>query len=1081
MAQGLERRAQPVDNLRGQEAVNPVTRNVPSVGSATTPRVPEATYGQQIAESVSRFAGERLQQIQAARQERSMMDGQIAAMQGASFESVEMQGDKWALEGYRVVAAQTMASGLLRAQEAEISAGAYESDPDSYRATLVNRIEAMTADIPDERTRMLARDNLMEQMPGLVDAHMRQNISFREQQNFDALAASVDTLSRDNNATGALVAFAMGESEATAGLSIERRRAAVVQGVVNSFTNNNPAAFAHLEAAGFLTTENLTASQLQQVRTAQRQYEARFNEVINTDHLEAIRDLEDRSKSGAVDPLVAVEELAAINARFGLRTGASEGGQIYDRARAGVEFAEGTRGLNIQAAGVSGDYDLQARLLQDAVIHQESRGNPNAVSPVGATGIMQLMPGTAMSPGFGVRNIFQVARDMGVSVVGETEAVAQLLMRNPEVNAAMGTEYLSTMLARYGGDVERALVAYNWGPGNADNWNGSRGSLPKETQGYLRNILGSINDDRPDPEAERIAAERNLTQARERAGLSVLESMGPQMAMIDEKFTKGVQGYGVDEWRADRQAIYGQWGAELDAQRLNQEQQMMRNVAGQQIEQLQLAGQAQQAVELQTSLAAAEIQLQDRRADFEQGTSEMSLDEINAEYMQSVIGAYEASGSELDVTDLGNRARDTVLESAEVVRAALRGQEEAAIIGNAETAGTVGTLPAHLQERALKAFDRQLAAQVENFRAENPDVPPAIVGATERQARVEYVTRNGIVDEEVQQMVNLAASGQAWIGPGGEPNPSTVVGLHTFTSILSENPSLAYQYVPDVEARGRMMAAAFMVHTQFPDRDVFTDVDLNNRDDPVANAFHTAVHQVGLSMASPPTPEETETRVQAAMRMSRRGDLNTGLMDRVLSTNPDNALIPNSLLRAATSGEFDMRDVNAARSIDSAAVNGGYNYQVEKFIEEVVPYMPGTSNEGAARMAHDYVRTRGAVMGSSFVMPEPNEPSITTQMFPGHEVRNTAAVNTAIADWMVSEEARERYPQLEDWYNDNAPVMEGLRRISPFHTANEGTRDAPSFSVAPKRINGHYVATIPGYGSIALPLREIGDLYTSNR
>lgn len=227
---------------------------------------------------------------------------------------------------------------------------------------------------------------------------------------------------------------------------------------------------------------------------------------------------------------------------------------------------------------------------------------------------------------------------------------------------------------------------------------------------------------------------------------------------------------------------------------------MMRNVAGQQIEQLQLAGQAQQAVELQTSLAAAEIQLQDRRADFEQGTSEMSLDEINAEYMQSVIGAYEASGSELDVTDLGNRARDTVLESAEVVRAALRGQEEAAIIGNAETAGTVGTLPAHLQERALKAFDRQLAVQVENFRAENPDVPPAIVGATERQARVEYVTRNGIVDEEVQQMVNLAASGQAWIGPGGEPNPSTVVGLHTFTSILSENPSLAYQYVPDVEA-----------------------------------------------------------------------------------------------------------------------------------------------------------------------------------------------------------------------------------------------------------------------------------------
>ena len=1063
MAQGLERRAQPVDNLRGQEAVNPVTRSVPPVGSAPTPRVPEATYGQQIAESVSRFAGERLQQIQAARQERSMMDGQIAAMQGASFESVEMQGDKWALEGYRVVIAQTMASSLLRAQEAEIAAGAYESDPDSYRATLVGRIEAMTADIPDERTRMLVRDSLMQQMPRLVDAHMRQNISFREQQNFDALAASVDTLSRDNNATGALVAFATGESEATAGLSVERRRAAVVQGVVNAFTNNNPAAFAHLEAAGFLTTENLTASQLQQIRTAQRQYEARFRETFNAEHHAEVTRIQEEARNGNLDPLVAAEQLAAANARYGLRTGATEGGQIYDRARAGVEFAEGTRGLNIQAAGLNGDYDLQARLLQDAVIHQESRGNPNAVSPAGATGMMQLMPATAANPGLGVRNIFQVARDMGVPVMGETADVAEVLMRNPEVNVAMGTEYLSTMLARYGGDVERALVAYNWGPGNADNWNGSRDSLPEETQGYLRNILGSINDDRPDPEAERIAAERNLTQARERAGLAVLEAMGPQMAANDEMFTRGQ--IGVEEWRATRVEIYDQWGAELDAQRLNQEQAMMRSVAGQQIEQLQIAGQAQQAIELQASLAAAEVQLQDRRAAFEQGTSEMSLDEINAEYMQSVIGAYEASGAELDPTDLGNRARDTVLESVEVVRTALRGQEEAAIIGNAETVGTVGTLPPHLQERALEAFDRQLAAQVQNFRAENPNVPNAIVGAMERQARVEYVTRNGIVDEEVQRMVNLAASGQAWIGPDGEPNPSTVVGLHTFTSILAENPSLAYQYVPDAEARGRMMAAAFMVQTQFPDRNVFTDVDLTNRDDPVANAFHTAVHQVGLSMASPTSAEETEARVARAIDALERGNVTNTFMGGFWNDDVADAILPTgsgaTLNRIFGLGTSDWDDLNVAGRIDREAINGQFQGHVQQFLEEIAPHMPATSRDGAVTMAMDYVRERGAMMGSSYVMPPPGEPSMRSQMFPGQQVENLAAVNTAIGQWMANPEVQEANPILADIPN------------SIFW------RGTPQYTVT--RLNGQYVATIPGHGSIVLPLREIGDLYISNR
>jgi hypothetical protein len=113
--------------------------------------------------------------------------------------------------------------------------------------------------------------------------------------------------------------------------------------------------------------------------------------------------------------------------------------------------------------------------LAERVEWQESRGNQGAVSPKGAFGVMQLMPDTARDPGFGVAPLNPNAPD-------------------PEVeNRRVGRDYLNAMLERYGGDQEAALAAYNWGPGNADKWVASgkgRGRLPRETQGYLNNILG---------------------------------------------------------------------------------------------------------------------------------------------------------------------------------------------------------------------------------------------------------------------------------------------------------------------------------------------------------------------------------------------------------------------------------------------------------------------------------------------------------------------------------------------------------------------------------------------------------------
>lgn len=113
------------------------------------------------------------------------------------------------------------------------------------------------------------------------------------------------------------------------------------------------------------------------------------------------------------------------------------------------------------------------RDIINRVIHQESRGNPNAVSPKGAQGVMQIMPETARNPGFGVTPL------QGWDGVNPMTAPVEEQIR-------FGTDYLNAMAKQHGGDVRLALAAYNAGPGAV----AAAGGIPnfKETQNYVDTI-----------------------------------------------------------------------------------------------------------------------------------------------------------------------------------------------------------------------------------------------------------------------------------------------------------------------------------------------------------------------------------------------------------------------------------------------------------------------------------------------------------------------------------------------------------------------------------------------------------------
>lgn len=123
-----------------------------------------------------------------------------------------------------------------------------------------------------------------------------------------------------------------------------------------------------------------------------------------------------------------------------------------------------SRSIEQMVADAAHKYALPRSLVR-AVARAESGFNPGAVSPKGALGVMQLMPGTARE--LGVKNAF-----------------------DPSENIDAGARLLRQLLEKYDGRVAEALAAYNAGPGAVARYQG----VPpyRETRGYIRKIVNEF-------------------------------------------------------------------------------------------------------------------------------------------------------------------------------------------------------------------------------------------------------------------------------------------------------------------------------------------------------------------------------------------------------------------------------------------------------------------------------------------------------------------------------------------------------------------------------------------------------------
>ncbi|HHJ4287368.1 TPA: transglycosylase SLT domain-containing protein [Klebsiella quasipneumoniae] len=157
-------------------------------------------------------------------------------------------------------------------------------------------------------------------------------------------------------------------------------------------------------------------------------------------------------------------------------------------------------------------YNLPAGLLRSVAL-TESGGNQFAISGAGAQGLFQFMPGTARDMGLRGNDVF-----------------------DPVKSAEAAARYLSMLLQKNGGDLNKALASYNWGIGNVQKY--GMALMPQETRQYIPKVLSNMPGAGATLNQNTVINISGVSDPRE-AGKIVSDSQSNVNARATQQLTRG--------------------------------------------------------------------------------------------------------------------------------------------------------------------------------------------------------------------------------------------------------------------------------------------------------------------------------------------------------------------------------------------------------------------------------------------------------------------------------------------------------------------------------------------------------------